>query len=159
MKPNRLPPSLASAGSRTNSDRPRQQVVDEEQLARVDPVGEPSAADRADDVEHADEGQVATGRGVADAVVVGRRDEVGLDEPGGRQAADEEAAAQAARTTPLVHAIAQGAERGADRVRVTTTAGRAHRRARAVAAEADVLGWLRRKTATTGMTAERASRR
>ena len=133
----------ALAGERRVEHEQRQtaqQVVRDEQLARVDPVREPSTADRADDVEHADQRQVATCGGVADAVVVRRRDEVGLDEPGRRQSAHEEAAPQEPED-PAGPRHSQGVECGRDRAPGDHD-GRCGRivRPRAVGGEADVLG-------------------
>ena len=99
----------------TSRLRPAQHVVHDEQPPGVGAVGEVARADRADDVEHADQRQVAGGRRRRDVVVVRRRHEVGLDQPVRRQPAHEEAAEQQPERA-AVPGVAEGAERGADRL-------------------------------------------
>src|SRR5690606_18326341 len=67
------------------------EVVDHEQDAGIDPVGEPAGQDGAGDVEQADGGQQARGDGGRHAVVVRGGDEMGADQAVGAHAADGEA--------------------------------------------------------------------
>ena len=100
-----------------------QHVVDDEQAPRVVAVGEHAGADRADDVEDADQGEVA-GRGRrGDRVVVGGGHEVGLDQPVRRQPAHEEAAEQQPERA-AAPGVAERAERGVDRPDVAARRGR-----------------------------------
>ncbi len=69
-------------------------VVDEEQLARVDPVGQPAAPDRADEVEHAHDSERRRCRDRRETVVDGVRDEVLPHQSVRRRTADEEGAGQ-----------------------------------------------------------------
>ena len=118
MNPNRPAPPTVEGGVDDHQLRPAQHVVHDEQLAGVGAVGEVAGADRADDVEHADQGQVAGGR---------RR-----RRRGGRAAADmkwvwispfvdspqTKKLPNRSQNVPLCHASAEGTERGPDRLDV-----------------------------------------
>ena len=71
-----------------------QRVVDRQQPARVEAVGEPAGGDRADDVEDADDREQRGGRRDRHAVVVGGGHEVGPDQAVGGGAADREGAGE-----------------------------------------------------------------
>ena len=69
-------------------------VVDEQEAARIDAVGQPAARDRADEVEEAHDRERARGGHGGEPVVDRVRDEVLADEAVGRGAADEERAGE-----------------------------------------------------------------
>ncbi len=74
--------------------KPAQAVIPEQQPAIVETVGQPAGADRADEIESAHHGEHARRRRRGQAVVVAQRDEMGLDQPVGAAAADEEGGEQ-----------------------------------------------------------------
>ena len=74
--------------------QPAQHVVGEQQVARVDAVGEPAGRDGAGHVEDPDEGEQARGHRLRHAVVVRGRDEVRLDQAHRGGAADQHSAGE-----------------------------------------------------------------
>ena len=69
-----------------------QRVVEAQQHAGIDPIGQEPGEDRTDDVEHADERKQARGRGLRQAVIVGGRNEMRTDQAVRARAADGESA-------------------------------------------------------------------
>ena len=152
MKPNSPAPPAAEGRVDHHQAESAQQVVDDEQPPRVGAVGQPARADRADDVEDADQREEAGGGRRGDVVVVGGRHEVGLDETVGRQAADEEAAEQQPERA-AVPGVAERTERGRTG-RMSRSAAR--RRSASVAPYGSrpmSSGRSRRNSTTTGTTA------
>ena len=130
-----------------------QDVVHDEQAARVVAVGEDAGADRADDVEHADQGEVPGRRRRADRVVVGGGQEVRLDQPVRREAAHEEAPEQQPERA-AAPGVAEGAERGVDGPDVAgRRGGRRRPPSRRTASSPMSSGRSRRKSTTIGTTA------
>ena len=80
-------------GQHQQTDAP-EEVVAGQQDPRVDLVGERAGHDGAHDVEDADQGQQAGGRGHGHAVIVSRGHEVGADQSVGGRPADRESAGQ-----------------------------------------------------------------
>ena len=89
-----------------------EEVVAAEQQPGVDAVGEPAGADRADDVEDADDREQPGRGGLLHAVVVRGRHEVGADQPVGGRAADREAGDERPEGA-AVRGDAQRVDRGA----------------------------------------------
>ena len=152
MNRNRLGCTCGPSSTGTTSRRQAaQEVVAEEQVARVDPVGQPARGDRADDVEDADQRE-QPGRGrLGHAVVVRGRDEVGADQAVGRPAADPERQEQRPEG-PAPADLAQGRqrERSPARVRRGRSAVRRTTRARRTAPRPTSQGRSRSTSRTTG---------
>ncbi len=73
-----------------NQRQPAQAVIEEQQPAIVEAIGEPTGKDGSDEVEYADDRQDAGGADRGDAVIAAKRDPMRLDEAVGAEPADEE---------------------------------------------------------------------
>ena len=85
---------LEARGGQVEERKTAQAVIDHQEDARVEAVGEPAGGDRADEVEAAHDGERSGGRGGGDQIVTTHRDEVHLHEAVGGGAANEEGAGE-----------------------------------------------------------------